>query len=377
MADLPPLPEAMKGMSRFIKTAALFEARTPAVTYYCYLFVLKNAIKNHSTDPACRPYLGGLLTHVEELKASMPDEESIRNSEKGKLLITTVATSLFDKANRADMAGEGTRNTADLFYRASTLYDIMDEFENGLEEVAEARKYAKLKAAHIVKCLREGRQPTPGPIDADGNPRTDIAPPTIGLTTESDLTANIHDAGLPPAGGSEPEWPSAAHAGPADYTSGYENNAAFPPAPSDPSAAYPAPNLPSPPAQQPSGPDGHQGFDPLFNLPAVPENIPSAQASSSPPPVPKNPGISVQPPAPAPQATTYRSAQRTASASSATSLEDIEPRLPATARTKTNISSRDIDQAKLAFKYANSALQYQDVKTAVEYCLRALTLMTE
>lgn len=37
-------------------------------------------------------------------------------------------------------------------------------------QIIEQRKYAKIKAPYITKCLCEGITPHPGPVDAQGNP---------------------------------------------------------------------------------------------------------------------------------------------------------------------------------------------------------------
>lgn len=55
------------------------------------------------------------------------------------------------------------RNTARSFYAAGTFFDILGLFDAEIHpDIQEKAKYAKYKAAEILKAVREGRQPTPG-----------------------------------------------------------------------------------------------------------------------------------------------------------------------------------------------------------------------
>eukprot|EP00730_Choanoeca_flexa_P017064 TRINITY_DN8169_c0_g1_i1.p1 TRINITY_DN8169_c0_g1~~TRINITY_DN8169_c0_g1_i1.p1 ORF type:complete len:380 (+),score=91.90 TRINITY_DN8169_c0_g1_i1:178-1317(+) len=379
MAELPALPAAMKGLTRYLKVADVFETRTPAVAYYCYFFVLSEAITNHSQDASCREYLTALMTYVEQMKNSLPDDETIRSQEKGKQLVRTVATAMFEKANQQDMAGQATKTTADMYYKCASLFEIMAQFPNGAEEVAEPRKYAKSKAAHIIKCIKQGVQPTPGPIDAQGNPRTDVPPPST-----STLTGPPMD---------EPTVPMSSPAFPQPEAAG-----AYPPSQPESSAWNQVPaaeddfeaslfSLPSPPSsaqaqpQQPAPPPA-ASFPPTEPNPSYPpqpaNHAQQPPASTAYPVGPQSTASHQVPPQPAtaaarPTITPGRKAKRT---DSAASIGEIEA-MAVACRPRAQQSVKEEELTITAMKYAISALQYHDTSTALDYCLKALNLLTE
>lgn len=55
------------------------------------------------------------------------------------------------------------RNVVKAFYTAGILMDILSQFGQLSEDIAEKRKYAKWKAAYIHNCLKSGDIPAPGP----------------------------------------------------------------------------------------------------------------------------------------------------------------------------------------------------------------------
>eukprot|EP00045_Choanoeca_perplexa_P009561 m.92501 g.92501 ORF g.92501 m.92501 type:complete len:371 (+) comp14948_c0_seq1:207-1319(+) len=370
MAELPDLPAAMKSLSRYVKLADAFEPRTPAVSYYCYFHVLNEAISNHSSDNTCRPYLVALMTYVEEMKNSMPDDTTIRDQDQGKQLVRTVATAMFEKANQQDLAGQATKGTADLFYKAASLFEVMAQFKGAAEEVAEPRKYAKAKASHIIKCVKEGRQPTPGPIDSEGNPRTDVPMPT---TSTQPTPAQPAPASLM----SEPTVPMSSPAFPQEPP----NTTAYPP-------TYP-------PAADTAGVDDDDDLAALLSLPTPPADVPppatvtppqadpyqqphQPPAQQQPPQQPhyQPPPAQHQPPPAAAQPYAAVPARKTSRTLSASTLADVEP-MSVACRPKAQQSIKEEELTATALKYAISSLQYHDTKTAMDYCLKALSLLTE
>lgn len=55
------------------------------------------------------------------------------------------------------------RNVVKAFYTAGILFDILSQFGQLSDDIAEKRKYAKWKAAYIHNCLKSGDIPAPGP----------------------------------------------------------------------------------------------------------------------------------------------------------------------------------------------------------------------
>merc|ERR1719270_3214133 len=53
------------------------------------------------------------------------------------------------------------------FYSAGILFDVMQCFGEVTPEVAHYRKYAKMKAAYIHNCLKNGETPIAGPLTGE------------------------------------------------------------------------------------------------------------------------------------------------------------------------------------------------------------------
>ena len=84
------------------------------------------------------------------------------------------ASRVFLAADNEDRSGQATKKTAKMFFVASHFMDVVQGFATGgggegedaldvPKEVAERARYARWKAADIVKAINEGRQPVPGP----------------------------------------------------------------------------------------------------------------------------------------------------------------------------------------------------------------------
>ena len=63
---------------------------------------------------------------------------------------------LFVTADKQDRAGNFGKNVVKCFYSAGVLLDVMETFGELSPESAHYRKYAKMKAAYIHNCLKNG-----------------------------------------------------------------------------------------------------------------------------------------------------------------------------------------------------------------------------
>lgn len=81
------------------------------------------------------------------------------NNETDGITCENYAYNIFTKADEEYRSGDSTKKTAQLFYAASTYYDVLEQFGPLDEELVEKRKYAKWKAADILKAIQAGRRP--------------------------------------------------------------------------------------------------------------------------------------------------------------------------------------------------------------------------
>merc|ERR1719397_589440 len=140
---------------------------------------------------------------------------------------------LFLAADKLDRAANFGKNVVKMFYSSGVLFDILESCFGELSpETAHYRKYAKMKAAYIHNCLKNGETPVAGPLVEEGEDQ------------EEDVSIPV------PA--------------PRSNTSEYKETSQHPPPPQN----YPPPqpqNYPPqqpqsyPPAQQPTAPASHPG----------------------------------------------------------------------------------------------------------------------
>ena len=78
--------------------------------------------------------------------------------------VENYAMKLFVTADKQDRAGNFGKNVVKCFYSAGVLLDVMETFGELSPESAHYRKYAKMKAAYIHNCLKNGETPVAGPL---------------------------------------------------------------------------------------------------------------------------------------------------------------------------------------------------------------------
>lgn len=110
----------------------------------------------------------------EQEKKEISSHPAMRSAKASLAFCLEFASRVFLTADDEDRSGQATKKTAKMFLVASHFMDVAQGFassggeegENVLEipmEVAERARYARWKAADIVKAINEGRQPIPGP----------------------------------------------------------------------------------------------------------------------------------------------------------------------------------------------------------------------
>ncbi|KAK3841453.1 MAG: Vta1 like-domain-containing protein [Linnemannia gamsii] len=238
------VPEALKSITPFLQRAAQLQEREPVVSYYSNYYAAKLAIQKASKDNSCRPFIVELLVVLEEQKKDMGDNEAITSELVGYAHVENFAIKIFSKADDEDRAGQGSQKTAKNFVAAANFLELLKVFGDIDSEVEEKIKYAKWRAADIVKAIRDGRQPAPPPGANNNNAKKEQDLFDSSMTEGFDNSLNAA--------------PTNAFSPPGDATS----------------AGFPVNSLPmQQPPQQPA-PQGGQGGAPAFptisNFPSPP-----------------------------------------------------------------------------------------------------------
>ncbi|OZJ05876.1 hypothetical protein BZG36_00956 [Bifiguratus adelaidae] len=375
------LPTELKYMGPFLMRAQELKSRDPVMSYYCTYYAVQQGITKGPKNPSTNAYLGALMDSLEEQKEGLRDNETMTNDVVAAAHIENFALKIFLNADNEDRAGQATKKTAKTFLAASTFLELLRIFGDVEPEIEDKIKYSKWKAAEIMKAIKEGRKPEAGPPEeAQGDqvmsgPDADAAavpPQTFGdepmapppsVPEISQPVQNIF-----------PDFPSVPTA--ASGSKG-EQWPAFPIAPSDfptQDAAGHAPSL-----EQHSS--SNQVYQPSIsqhdNLPSVPTFLPPqlpAHVPSSDQYSPGNPSAPGFPQAPRrdphpgnvmPSPKSYQPSYGTSTQNPALSSATDRP-------AKAEVDPTIVAQAQKHAKWAISSLNFEDVKTAREYLVKAL-----
>ncbi|XP_029985378.1 vacuolar protein sorting-associated protein VTA1 homolog isoform X2 [Sphaeramia orbicularis] len=309
------VPAQFKAIQHHLRTAQEHEKRDPVVAYYCRLYAMQTGMKVDSKSPECRKFLVKLMDQLETMKKELSDNDSINQEVVGNAHIENYALKMFLYADNEDRAQRFHKNMIKSFYTSSLLFDVLSVFGELSEENIQHRKYARWKATYIHTCLKNGDTPQPGPMGLDEDQDQD----------GDEFGAEGFSApGPSPHGGSFRADPPSQDFQNQDRSLG--------PGPSGPpSANYN--NIQIPP-----------GAHAPANTPA---ELPPPTEVVKPVPTPRT-GAAVDPP----------------------SLSNSQP------QSAVQLSPEDFTKAQKYCKYAGSALQYEDVSTAVQNLQKALKLLT-
>ncbi|XP_053602230.1 vacuolar protein sorting-associated protein VTA1 homolog [Plodia interpunctella] len=312
MANIPECPPSLKPIQHYLKTAAEHDARDPVVAYWCRLHALQVGLKlTQKKTPEETKVLMALMDWLEETKKEQKDNEAISNEVAAQAHLENYALKLFLYADKQDREQNYGKNVVKAFYTAGMIYDVLTTFGELTDEATQNRKYAKWKAAYIHNCLKNGETPVPGPMPTEDSQSED---------TPADSTPESH----PQAPGFLPVNPT----------------------------------LPSVPSSLPSVPTSFPSVPSSFNN-SLPDANTAMRAASQLPPVPytpdPNPGGFVP----------YDPSQ-----------QPIPAQTPVyTSSSVAQLTPEQITKAQKYCKFANSALNYDDVQTAITNLRNALELL--
>ncbi|KAJ8009088.1 hypothetical protein DPEC_G00085230 [Dallia pectoralis] len=311
------LPPQLKSIQHHLKTAQEHEKRDPVVAYYCRLYAMQTGMKLDSKSPECRKFLIKLMDQLETMKKELADNDSITQEVVGNAHIENYALKMFLYADNEDRSGQFHKNMIKSFYTSSLLLDVLSVFGELSEENIQHRKYARWKATYIHNCLKNGENPQAGPAGYEEETYDD----EYGVEGGEGPSYHSSQPGEPPS----PSHSFQPGFGGADQGPGSVGEPPYPPANYN--------NIHIPP-----------GAHCPANTPA--EIPPPTGESIKPMPVPR-------------------------------SIPVVNPSLlSATQEGDVRLTAEDYTRAQKYCKYAGSALQYEDVGTAVQNLQKALKLLT-
>ncbi|KAH8174702.1 hypothetical protein LIA77_06121 [Sarocladium implicatum] len=391
MAEPLPPSLAIPEVSRFVKRANQLRTIKPALAYWCEYHAVNQIVAKglHNSGDDAFAFTKTLIDRLEATKTERATDDAIVDNTAGQAYVEQFANETFDRAERTLRADKVTRQTADTFDAAATFFDLGSEWGPLDAETSQKIKFAKWNAARILKAIREGKDPNESNPKIE-EPEAEAAGETLdpndpdvkelaSLAAQQPSVEDAPDAGEPPAG---------LDAAPADYQPSPQATSQdeyFPAAPANVPETFPPSPLSQSPAQPtagmppPAGPSSSISASAPDHLsqpsPQIPgqstPHVPSPGTHPSAPPSWTTPSIPTphQPSPPAPY-TQQPSAPAWTPPVAQPAPPPVQQQPPPPVH---NISShKDLDKAQKHAKWAISALNFDDVPTAVQELRNAL-----
>eukprot|EP00164_Ancoracysta_twista_P001313 GFYU01001717.1.p1 GENE.GFYU01001717.1~~GFYU01001717.1.p1 ORF type:complete len:281 (+),score=49.10 GFYU01001717.1:38-880(+) len=229
----PTVPPSLKKIAPYFQRAAELQKGgvDPVVPYYCQLHAMNVALTIRATlsgndKKDCDAFLGSIMGQLEKTKKALGPA-----LENGPDTMEFFALDLFQKADDEDRRGAANKTTVMRFKVASDLISVCSQFPTYSDDLKQKQKYAAWKATDIMKALRAGVKPTPGP------------PGGSGTTEEQELENEFASLQSSMGGGGAP---SNITSQPQPPTSHYTSAAAQPPPPAVSTQSVPTPQATAP-----------------------------------------------------------------------------------------------------------------------------------
>eukprot|EP00465_Bigelowiella_longifila_P010932 CAMPEP_0185252170 /NCGR_PEP_ID=MMETSP1359-20130426/1354_1 /TAXON_ID=552665 /ORGANISM="Bigelowiella longifila, Strain CCMP242" /LENGTH=393 /DNA_ID=CAMNT_0027834283 /DNA_START=30 /DNA_END=1211 /DNA_ORIENTATION=- len=154
-------PALFKPFNKYLIQARKLDKVHPVAAYYCrYHFLQKGVgVVKGKNEPEAKQFLGDLMGRLEKAKPQLPEQTKEEKQES----ILELALNVFTIADNEDRAGNASKGTAIKFRTCSTLFEACSTLGDVSEDVNEKLRYARWKQVDIMKAIKEGRKPTPGP----------------------------------------------------------------------------------------------------------------------------------------------------------------------------------------------------------------------
>ncbi|KAJ3257456.1 Vacuolar protein sorting-associated protein vta1 [Boothiomyces macroporosus] len=177
---MEPPPE-LKSVSTYLIRGKELEDKEPIVSYFCYLYATKLSISLGAKSKESQQFISSLMDKLEQDKVKLAEYEAINDDDVGYAHLENFGLKIFLNADNEDRNGLASKKTVKTFVAASVFLECLKIFKDGEldDDIKQKIKYAKYKAADIMKALNEGRKPNPGPPGSEIPSATQTSPVVI------------------------------------------------------------------------------------------------------------------------------------------------------------------------------------------------------
>ncbi|KAK3362419.1 Vta1 like-domain-containing protein [Lasiosphaeria hispida] len=421
MADtIPPaLKQADITIWKCATKAAQLQTVKPIVAYWCEYWVVNQILAKelHTRDPDILRFTTNLMDKLEQTKAEYENEDAIVDDTAGQAYVEQFAQETLDRAERVVKANKVTQQTATTFDAAATFFHLVNIWGEADHETQQKIKYAKWNAARIAKAIKEGRDPNesnpksqelqqqpaldpedpevqmlggpqpgsaPRPVSMEDAPDTDLRRDAAGVSLPHSPASAVFGGELklpgvptelgPPAGYFDSESLPSPISPPAHDTANYQAAPDLPPTPYGWTEPKHSPGIPSAPTRWPTHPPPTTGWAPNqdthHHQPAASPGPPPTFATSNP-----TTAAVASPPINPPTNPYYMNMAPTARTARAAPPPAARQINFASAPVAVAVDEAAILGAQKHAKWAISALNFEDVNTAVRELRKALDLL--
>ncbi|KAJ2850472.1 hypothetical protein IWW36_001852 [Coemansia brasiliensis] len=240
MVDLKAPPDELKHVLPYVQRGLEVAKADPIVAYFCKYYAAQLSIPHQGASAAAQEYLTKLLDELESEKAQLTANDNMKNDQVASQHCTSFALRIFAKADTEDREGRANKATARNFIVSSQFMQVLNGFGSLPEDISEKIKYAKWRAAEILKAMREGRQPELPPGEqaaaeeksalSESSGQNPTTSPSLGMSQSSQLQAGSAGPAStrdimswpsppPPTTHSEPAWTAAPSSAEYHYSS--------------------------------------------------------------------------------------------------------------------------------------------------------------
>uniref|UniRef100_A0A183CCF2 Vacuolar protein sorting-associated protein VTA1 n=1 Tax=Globodera pallida TaxID=36090 RepID=A0A183CCF2_GLOPA len=363
--NLSDIPQSMRPIAHFVKIANEYAARDVVIHYWCLVKSLEDGMKQSGNDPDTKKFLLNLMTVLENMKQMHKNNDAITQEIVAQSHIEDQAQRLFQFAYGLDQQGDFGQKIIKAFYTAGYLFDVLTCFGQLDENIQSARKYAKWRAIDIHNCLKRGEQPKPAEDQQmmqrakDSDDQDDIA-----AQINDKLSAELNDLNA-----------SLTQTQPSSV-----NQQQFYSVPTHPSQQrqIPSPYGPSGAVQYPAGTGSFGGVNPQGGA----AHHPQQQSHRLPISGLQEPFRGTSLAGVSPNVHGHGSPTHQGVFSSSPHLHPKSPpthqqmHADATAHHQASgLTLQDYLEAKKLAKYAQSAMDYEDPKTAIDYLQKSIAVL--
>lgn len=161
MAATIPAKLKTADVQRFATRAAQLEKHRPVVSYWLDYFILQIILNKqlHTTDDEVQTYAIELMDKLEAYKTANAANDAVIDDVAAKAYMEQFALETFERAETAQRDNKVTRSTADTFQAAATFLDVQAIWAPLEGECAAKSKFAKFHALRIARALKAGEDP--------------------------------------------------------------------------------------------------------------------------------------------------------------------------------------------------------------------------